>query len=267
MWSTDIFQLSSIRNCFVNHRDKGSLSPPKRPFLLCDPPSPHVMATVDVGDKADHSPPSSSRKRMSGAILLLPLYALMEWTGTRSVGQRTKVLCVCLQKAGTLRVTTRIRQRECGRHSQRSSCKCYRPTSSWTRTQTDRIWSASRRSRVSARGWRRCGSRTRGQGRRSTSTQGKWSLRVSYLCTMWWLSRECAWGRLLYGAVCVDGSWYWQLLDWDFRCSGVLLSVDWSIYQPQNVGNYLSTRATSPDFLGCLTFEDRTDNLSQNVIN
>ena len=44
-----------------------------------------------------------------------------------------------------------------------------------------------------------------------------------------------------------------------FACSGVLLNVDCSIYSLQNVGKCLSTRVTSPVFLGFLTFEDGTD--------
>ena len=42
---------------------------------------------------------------MSGAIIVLPLYALMEWTGTRSVGRsvREPKCCVCVCRRRGLR--------------------------------------------------------------------------------------------------------------------------------------------------------------------
>jgi hypothetical protein len=46
--------------------------------MITGPLSPRIKR---AGREADHSPPSSSEVIMNGAVLLLPQYVFMAWTG------------------------------------------------------------------------------------------------------------------------------------------------------------------------------------------
>ena len=73
----------------VSNNKCNTLASPQRPDGFCGPPSflftgykDHFPGVNQVGYEVDHPNHLAPRLRMSGAVLLLPLYAFMAWTAT-----------------------------------------------------------------------------------------------------------------------------------------------------------------------------------------